>query len=60
MQILYAQVNAAHLKPVAEVIRHYALGIGSRIRDNRTGRSTTRLAQFFKGHLELVRVNGSE
>lgn len=58
MQILHAQVNAAHLEPVTEVIRHYALGIGSRIRDNRTGRTTSRLAQFFKGHLEIMRANG--
>lgn len=55
MQILHAQVTAGG-KPATEIIRHYALGIGSRIRDNRTGRSTSRLGQFFKGHLELMRA----
>ena len=60
MQILHAQVNPGAAEPVTEVIRHYALGIGSRIRDNRTGRTTSRLGQFFKGHLELMRANGGD
>jgi ATP-dependent Clp protease ATP-binding subunit ClpA/protein subunit release factor A len=57
MQILHAQIHAGATEPVSEVIRHYALGIGSRIRDNRTGRTTSRLGQFFKGHLELMRAD---
>ena len=60
LQILHAQVSAVHAGPVTEIIRNYALGIGSRIRDNRTGRTTSRLTQFFKGHLELLRAVGSE
>lgn len=39
----------------SQLARHYWLGIGSKIRDLRSGRTTTNLAQVFKGHLELVR-----
>jgi len=53
--ILYAQVHAAETTgaDVAQVIRRYDLGIGSQIKDLRSGRSTTRLAQFFAGKVEL-------
>jgi hypothetical protein len=35
------------------VIRRYDIGIGSRIKYLRSGRSTTRLAQFFRGQVDL-------
>jgi protein subunit release factor A len=56
MQVLHAQVSAASTGSVTEVVRRYDLGIGSKIKDNRTGRTTNQLAQFFKGRLELVRA----
>ena len=60
MQILHAQVNAAGSETVTDVIRHYELGIGSRIKDSRSGRTTNRIAHFFKGHLEVLRTPTSE
>jgi ATP-dependent Clp protease ATP-binding subunit ClpC len=55
-RILFSQVTVegALQEPArAAVIRCYDLGIGSRIRDLRSGRTTTRLAQVFKGQLEV-------
>ena len=43
--------NAAGGKPDA-IIRQYDFGIGPKIRDNRTGRSTTRVKQVLKGNVE--------
>jgi protein subunit release factor A len=60
MQILHAQVNATGLESVTDIIRHYELGIGSRIKDSRTGRTTSRISHFFKGHLEVLRIPASE
>jgi len=56
MGILYAQVRSAdHSKTAAtKVIRRYDLGIGSQIKDLRTGKITTRLAQFFRGRVDMV------
>jgi len=56
MEVLHAQVSAASSSPVTDVVRHYDLGIGSRIKDSRSGRTTNQVAQFFKGRLELVRA----
>jgi ATP-dependent Clp protease ATP-binding subunit ClpC len=56
LRILFTQVamEGARQEPEsAAVIRYYDLGIGSRIKDLRSGRSTTRLAQVFKGHLDI-------
>jgi hypothetical protein len=44
----------------AQVIRIYDLGLGSRIKDLRSGRTTARLAQVFKGHLEMLHPGPSE
>jgi ATP-dependent Clp protease ATP-binding subunit ClpA len=60
LQALHPQVIAPAGEPTAEVVRQYELGIGSRIKDSRTGKTTNRLAQFFKGHLELVRAGSGE
>jgi ATP-dependent Clp protease ATP-binding subunit ClpC len=55
LRLLYAQAQAGGESNAAPVvIRRYDLGIGSRIKDLRTGRSTTRLAQFFRGQIEVL------
>lgn len=58
MGILFAHVRAADQSKTAatKVIRRYDLGIGSQIKDLRTGKITTRLAQFFGGRVELSLV----
>jgi ATP-dependent Clp protease ATP-binding subunit ClpC len=59
--ILHAQVQfpSRQAGATGTVIRRYELGVGSRIKDLRTGRTTSRLAQFFRGHFESLRP-GSE
>jgi ATP-dependent Clp protease ATP-binding subunit ClpA/protein subunit release factor A len=54
-EILYSQVRSAAPTDTSStrVVRRYDLGIGSRIKDLRTGRITTRLAQFFRGKVDL-------
>lgn len=54
--LLWTQVKGADGQPKAPpaVIRRYELGIGSHVRDLRTGRSTTRLSQVFRGRLESL------
>jgi ATP-dependent Clp protease ATP-binding subunit ClpC len=62
-RILFAQVGLEEERKESElaaVIRCYHLGIGSRIKDLRSGRTTTRLAQVFKGHLEMFHAATSE
>ncbi|MBX3734132.1 MAG: AAA family ATPase [Verrucomicrobiae bacterium] len=41
------------------LVRCYELGIGSRIKDLRTGRSTTRIAQFFQGRIDFGILAGA-
>lgn len=54
-RLLYAQTQSGvESAAAASVVRRYDLGIGSRIKDLRTGRSTTRLAQFFRGQVEML------
>lgn len=36
------------------VVRHYEIGIAPRIKDTRSGRSTTRIDRVFKGHLDAL------
>jgi hypothetical protein len=38
------------------LVRRYDLGINARIRDMRTGRTTTRVSQAFKGDMETLIV----
>jgi len=53
--LLQAQSSESKERTVAaQLIRRYDLGIGSRIKDLRTGRSTTRMAQFCRGELEML------
>jgi ATP-dependent Clp protease ATP-binding subunit ClpC len=55
LRLLQAQsLESKERVTAAQLIRRYDLGIGSRIKDLRTGRSTTRLAQFFRGQLEML------
>jgi hypothetical protein len=54
-RFFHAQVSRPAATPNADtLIRRYDIGIGSRIKDLRTGRTTTRLAQFFKGQVEMT------
>jgi peptide chain release factor-like protein len=41
------------------IIRHYGLGISPRVRDARTGRSTTRVDRVLKGHLDSLLLSDS-
>lgn len=55
-RLLHSQIQQVRptTPPEGEsLIRRYDLGIGSRIKDLRTGRTTTRLAQFFRGQIAL-------
>jgi len=53
-RFLHARVTrTAGRSETAGAVRRYELGIGSRIKDLRSGRTTTRLAQFFRGQIEL-------
>jgi len=40
----------------ALVVRHYDLGISPRVKDTRSGRSTTRVDRVFKGYLDALLV----
>ncbi len=55
LRLLHTLVQAPDTSDAATLIRTYDLGIGSRIKDLRTGRSTPRLGAVFKGQLELLR-----
>ena len=60
LRLLQAQSTESKERTVAaQLIRRYDLGIGSRIKDLRTGRSTTRLTQFFRGQLEMLAPEGT-
>jgi ATP-dependent Clp protease ATP-binding subunit ClpC len=49
--ILYAIKHQGVDTDSAGIIRQYDLGIGAKIKDNRTGRTTTRIKQFFNGNV---------
>jgi len=53
--ILHAQINSEGLANRSNtIVRHYDLGLSARIKDARSGRSTTRVDKIFKGHLEIL------
>jgi hypothetical protein len=55
LTILAAQLQGSHVSiDAVGVIREYHLGIGARVRDNRTGRETTRVKQVLKGEVESL------
>jgi hypothetical protein len=53
---LAVETKAAGVRPDA-IIRHYELGLSPRIKDARTGRSTTHVERVLKGHLEALLVD---
>lgn len=54
LYLSYLQVQAADPPPPpAALVRAYQFGAGARVRDIRTGRSTTRLKDVLRGRLEL-------
>ena len=56
--VLYSQVNAdaqSSRRP-AEIVRQYDLGISSRVKDLRSGKSTTRVDRILKGYLETLQA----
>jgi ATP-dependent Clp protease ATP-binding subunit ClpC len=57
LPILHAQVGsgtAGEQTPISAVIRHYDLGLAPRVKDVRSGRSTTRVDRVLKGQLEIL------
>ncbi len=55
--ILYAVLREAPAVAPAEsalVVRHYDLGISPRVKDTRSGRTTTRIDRVFKGYLDTL------
>jgi ATP-dependent Clp protease ATP-binding subunit ClpC len=55
LMILAAQLEGPQVSDdTTGVIREYHLGIGARVRDNRTGRETTRVKQVLKGEVESL------
>jgi len=53
--ILHTQITAGgSADRVNLIIRHYDLGLAARVKDARSGRSTTRVDKVFKGHLEVL------
>ena len=55
--VLRSQVEFAATQPGdrrSDIIRHYDLGISSRVKDVRSGKSTTRVDRVLKGHLEAL------
>ena len=45
---------SAEQSHTGQVIRHYDLGISPRVKDTRSGRTTTRVDRVFKGHLDAL------
>ena len=59
-RILFTGINAPTASAANdEIVRQYELGIGSRIKDLRTGRTTARIAHVMKGYLELLSSSDS-
>jgi len=55
--ILHAQLTAESSPTSARadtIVRHYQLGLSSRIKDTRTGRSTTNVERVLNGHLDTL------
>jgi len=53
--ILHTQITAGDSGDrLNTIIRHYDLGLASRVKDARSGRSTTRVDKVLKGHLEVL------
>jgi len=53
--ILHTQITAAGSGDRNNmIIRHYDLGLSSRVKDTRSGKSTTRVDKILKGHLEVL------
>jgi hypothetical protein len=56
--ILHAQVsrpNSDEQNDAAKIIRHYDLGLAPRVKDLRSGRTTTQVDRVLKGRLEALR-----
>lgn len=54
IRFLHVRAHADSHPSATTIVRRYELGIGSRIKDLRTGRQTTRLTNFFRGQVEIV------
>jgi len=58
LSILHAQVsfpNSDEQNDAVKIIRHYDLGLSPRIKDLRSGRTTTQVDRVLKGRLEALR-----
>jgi hypothetical protein len=55
--VLHAQITRTPPREAGQpdlIIRHYDLGSAPRVKDLRTGRSTSRVDRVLKGHLEAL------
>jgi ATP-dependent Clp protease ATP-binding subunit ClpC len=55
--ILHTQITAdagGGQSRTDEIIRHYDLGVSPRVKDTRSGRTTTRIDRVFSGHLDSL------
>jgi hypothetical protein len=52
LMVLWAQTQEQNPLPATDVIiRQYDVGLAPKVKDTRTGRTTTRVDQVFKGYL---------
>ena len=52
LMVLWAETEDRDRQPVTDaIIRQYDLGLAPKVKDRRTGRTTTRVDQLFKGYL---------
>jgi ATP-dependent Clp protease ATP-binding subunit ClpA len=54
LHTLLREASAGEPAPGALVVRHYDLGISPRVKDTRSGRTTTRVDRVFKGYLDAL------
>ncbi|MCD6049826.1 MAG: ATPase, ATP-binding subunit [Verrucomicrobia bacterium] len=53
MLVLHSQVKHTAV-PVTELVRQYDLGLAPKIKDHRTGRSSTNVDHILEGHLDVL------
>ncbi len=60
LHTLLAEESMSEPSHTALVVRHYDLGVSPRVKDTRSGRTTTRIDRVFKGFLDVLLLPESE